>query len=71
MNSKNANCNNLSPEHTENNTNSNTNNWNNDSWADGEFEPIEENTGQCYNAIKLAVTSFMYYILAFRQSKSR
>lgn len=41
------NCNNISPpqqkspHHMNNSTNSNAN-WNSDSWADGEFEPIDE-----------------------------
>ncbi|XP_039958589.1 N-terminal kinase-like protein isoform X1 [Bactrocera neohumeralis] len=36
-----SNCNNISPPHINNSTNSNAN-WNSDSWADGEFEPVEE-----------------------------
>ncbi|XP_011212646.2 N-terminal kinase-like protein isoform X2 [Bactrocera dorsalis] len=36
-----SNCNNISPPHINNLTNSNAN-WNSDSWADGEFEPVEE-----------------------------
>ncbi|XP_067618796.1 N-terminal kinase-like protein isoform X2 [Eurosta solidaginis] len=36
-----TNCNNVSPPYVNNSTNSNAN-WNSDSWADGEFEPVEE-----------------------------
>ncbi|XP_004523319.1 N-terminal kinase-like protein isoform X1 [Ceratitis capitata] len=36
-----TNCNNVSPPHINNSTNSNAN-WNSDSWADGEFEPVDE-----------------------------
>ncbi|XP_069962249.1 N-terminal kinase-like protein isoform X1 [Bactrocera oleae] len=36
-----SNCNNISPPHINNSTNSNAN-WNSDSWADGEFEPVDE-----------------------------
>lgn len=37
----NTNCNNVSPVSDSHTNNSNAN-WNSDSWADGEFEPIEE-----------------------------
>lgn len=44
-----TNCNNVSPPHINNSTNSNAN-WNSDSWADGEFEPVDEQlTGEYYS----------------------
>ncbi|XP_018784609.1 PREDICTED: N-terminal kinase-like protein isoform X2 [Bactrocera latifrons] len=36
-----SNCNNISPPHINNSANSIAN-WNSDSWADGEFEPVED-----------------------------
>lgn len=37
-----ANCNNISPPSSHLNNSTHNANWNSDSWADGEFEPLEE-----------------------------